>query len=179
MPAGFGDRMRKAQGTRVYLYDYNGTLLCIFDSMEQAAKCLDISTVKVNGLLTDNNPNRSQLLFGSIALIDNSNNQKPTMTFEQVTELVLRYRTRTPAHFNKGRKMTEAQNLAQAINRGTPIDVYDVNRKLITTHPSIQAAAKALGIDHKTIERYVKSQKLFRGKFYFKLGKKGNPNINK
>ena len=109
-PADFGDRMRKAKGTPVYLYDFNDILLCIFDSMTQASKYRDISRDKVNNLLTDNNPNRSQLGVGYITLIANASNQMPTMTLEQVTELVLRDRLNNPnQHPNKGKKMTEAQ----------------------------------------------------------------------
>ena len=75
----------------------------------------------------------------------------PSMTLEQVSELVDRYLLINPTtHLNKGKKRTEAHKLEQAILKGkmrSPIYVYDVNWNLIDTHPSQRATAIALGVD--------------------------------
>jgi len=174
-PADFGETMRKALGTPLYLYDNNDTLLFIFDGKLMASKYLDINRGTVTRLLTPNTTS-NPLAFGYISMVAIANNQKPTMTLEQVTELVLRDRLINPSPRHKGKKRTEAQNLAKSKQLGTPLNVYDVDMKLIASYHSQVAASKALGIARKTITKFVESKKLFRDKYYFQLGQKDTPN---
>jgi len=50
-PAGFGDKQRKAQGSRVFLYDNKGILLFIFDSKNRAYTTLKIGNLRLYALL--------------------------------------------------------------------------------------------------------------------------------
>lgn len=76
------------------------------------------------------------------------NNQVPTMTIDQVEDMVERDRITNPSinPNRKGTTRTEASKLEQAKKMGTAIDVYDMNGKLLTTFPSKNAVAKALGV---------------------------------
>jgi len=177
MPAGFGDTMRKAKGTPVYLYDHNNTLLFIFDSKTQALKCLKTSLATLDDWLENGNEasTKRNLTFGYVSLKAISTNLVPLLTIDKVKELAQLDIINQPTYISRstiGIKRTDAYKLEMAKIKGTPLEVYDANRNLIATYHSIREAAKALGIATTTINRFVESKKLFRGKYYFKLGPK-------
>ena len=124
-PAGFGDKQRKAQGTRVFLYDNKGILLFIFDSKNLAFTTLRIGHKRLDDLLAHVD-NTIGLPYAQVSQQEIGLKQGPTMTLEQVQEMVERNSILNPIiSNNKGKKKTEAMKLYQANKQGTPIYVYD------------------------------------------------------
>lgn len=87
-PEGFGDKLRKAQGTPIYLYDNNHSLLFIFDSLTLAYTTLMIGERRLNSLLNPLKGKTKPLSYGYVSLIAISPNHVPSQTLAQVEQLV-------------------------------------------------------------------------------------------
>jgi hypothetical protein len=49
------------------------------------------------------------------------------------------------------------------------VEVYNINGKLVNCFPNAVITVKWLNIHKTTVGRYIKSQKLYDNKYYFKL----------
>jgi len=58
-------------------------------------------------------------------------------------------------------------NLSIRTRHGVIVKVVDKNNKIINTFPTITSAAKFYNTNHTTLSRYLKSEKLWKDKYYF------------
>jgi hypothetical protein len=66
---------------------------------------------------------------------------------------------------NFGKSLDEESRLKLSSIRGSAVEVYDIEIKVISTYPSLTKAGKALSCSKSTISRYIESKEIFRGKY--------------
>lgn len=66
---------------------------------------------------------------------------------------------------NFGKSLDEVSRLKLSSIRGSAVEVYDIETKIISTYPSLTKAGEALSCGKTTISRYIESKETFRGKY--------------
>lgn len=64
----------------------------------------------------------------------------------------------------------ETRNKLKLRTRGTPVRIYDKNRNLIKSLPTMKEAGNFVGLSYSSISKYISKGTLWNDKYYFKYG---------